>query len=490
MKKIRSFIAVVMAAIGLMTPVSAQAVDTDWVGSTKMDSYMSEMIDAEKAPGMSMVIVDGDSAAFHSYGYANIKENTAADEHTIYELGSTTKAFTALAMLIMEDEGMIDLDADIREYIPWLEFTYVGEAAVITCNQLLSHTAGIPEKYYAEAIEGTDRDIMRQTAEMINGKELDFAPGESFYYSNLGYNLLGYIIDLKSGTTYEEFVTERILRPLGMEHSGFHLETAQGYKLCYTQLIEYDAPRYQGSLPDGYLETCAADMELWLKAQLGIGENVPDQLQRLIKKSHSNTDPSCMIAQTEDYSVYYSYGWMVSDDGSSIEHNGGQPNFTSDIRIFPNEKRAVCAMNNSASYASIYAAGSISDAWEGIPPDREHWGTDLRTDMVISVITIVIAVVIVLLAAGLFTQKKRLSGKAHSQRGEKIRFVLAIVVSILLLSADIAVTILMDYTLIGIINSVFVWMPVSVCVLFWELPVFGVLLLISSVLRKMLLNKV
>jgi hypothetical protein len=150
-----------------MIPVEVQAADTGWVGSPEMDSYMSDMIAAEKAPGISMVIVDGDDVTFHSYGYDNIKDGVAADEYTIYELGSTTKAFTALAVLILDDEGVIDLDADIRTYIPWLELIHEGNPAVITCNQLLSHTAGIPEKYYADAIEGALGGFARDSGQTL-----------------------------------------------------------------------------------------------------------------------------------------------------------------------------------------------------------------------------------------------------------------------------------------------------------------------------------
>lgn len=486
MKKILSFITAVITSVGLMIPVEVQAADTDWVGSPEMDSYMSDMIAAEKAPGMSMVIVDGDDVTFHSYGYDNIKDGVAADEYTIYELGSTTKAFTALAVLILDDEGVIDLDADIRTYIPWLELIHEGNPAVITCNQLLSHTAGIPEKYYADAIEGVDRDIMRQTAELINGKELDFAPGDQCFYSNLGYDLLGYIIELQSGTTYEDFVTERILRPLGMIHSGFHLETAQGYKLCYTNLIEYDAPRYQGSLPDGYLETCAADMALWLKAQMGIGENVPEQLQRLIQKSHSNIDPVCFFEKIDEQSLYYSYGWEVTDDGSFITHSGGQPNFVSDIRIFPVENRAICVMSNSSNSTPLYVTQGVSDAWNGKTPGREMWGIDLLVDKIASAVTIVIAVFMLLLVIGLLTRKKRISNKPHARLWENIRLVLSIIGSLLLFSVDIAAMVLMKYSLDAAISNLWVWCPVSLLILFLELPVFAVLLLVASVRRRLL----
>ncbi len=486
MKKIISIITAVITSIWLLIPTAVQAADSEWVGSPEMDSFMSEMLEEEKAPGMSMVIVDGDEFIFRSYGYENIREGISADEYTIYELGSTTKAFTALAVLILDDEGIIDLDADIREYIPWLELTHEGNPAVITCNQLLSHTAGIPDKYYSEAIEGTDRDIMRQTAELINGKELDFVPGDHFSYSNLGYDLLGYIIDLKCGTTYENFVTERILRPLGMERSGFHIETAQGYKLCFTNLMEYSAPRYQGSLPDGYLETCAYDMALWLKAQMGIGENVPEQLQRLIQKSHSNLDPSVFSGETEKYKLYYSYGWEISDDGSYITHSGSQPEFTSDIEIFPKNNRAVCVMTNSMNCTPLYATKSISDAWNGDMPGRDMWGEVIQLDMMLSIASIVVAVLMVLLVIGLFTRKKRLSRKKHSLLWENIRLVLGITGAVLLFSIDIAAMILLDYSLAGVINSLWVWCPVSLCVLFWEMPLFALLLFTASVRRKIL----
>ncbi|MCR5167253.1 MAG: serine hydrolase [Oscillospiraceae bacterium] len=476
-KQALSLLAAAFTAANMLLPASAAL-------SPETESFIIESMEKDKAPGLSMVIVDDDDTEYHSFGYANIGNGTKADEYTIYELGSTTKAFTALAALILEDEGVIDLDADIREYVPWLTLTHDGAPAAITCSQLMSHTAGIPDKYYPDAIEGDDHDIMRRTAELINGKELDFAPGERFSYSNLGYDLLGYIIDLKCGTTYEDFVTERILRPLGMEHSGFHLETAQGYRLCFTFNTEYDAPRYQGSLPDGYLETCAADMALWLKAQMGIGENVPEQLGRLIIRSHSFTDAVCSDEDDED-TQYYSCGWMVSS--GRLTHSGGNPNFTSDIDIFPEEKRAVCAMSNSSAYAPILAVVAVSRTWHGKAlPQAE--GATLPTDIILSAAALIIAVLTIFTVVGLFSMKKRLSGRTSSNIKKNIRLAAGIIISLIFIAADPLLILMSGYSVPGAFNSLWVWMPVSATVLALELPIFGILLLISSVRRRTLLE--
>jgi len=210
-----------LASDGMAVPKTSAASD-------KIDSLLSKAFENDE-PGVAVIAVDGGEVVFrNSYGMANMELKVPIRPDMVFRIGSVTKVFTAMAVMILVERGLISLDHEISHYLP--EYPMHGEK--ITVRHLLTHTSGIKdlfstEEYYRLMKEDCFRLMNDEVdlSELMNtfkDNELDFAPGEEYRYSNSGYFLLGHIIGIVSGKTYQEFLREEIFRPLNMKDTRFY----------------------------------------------------------------------------------------------------------------------------------------------------------------------------------------------------------------------------------------------------------------------------
>jgi CubicO group peptidase (beta-lactamase class C family) len=181
---------------------------------TQLDSAIAAAA-SEGFSGVALVAKNGEVILSKGYGLANRAEKIPMTPATIVQIGSNTKDFTAVAILQLMERGRLRLTDSIGKYFPNVPEDKRG----VTINNLLRHTAGFPQHL------GPDFDAVTREQEIRNALSapLKFAPGTSRAYSNVGYSLLGAIIEQMSGKTYDEYVRDEILRPAGLEETGFHL---------------------------------------------------------------------------------------------------------------------------------------------------------------------------------------------------------------------------------------------------------------------------
>lgn len=229
---------------------------------------------------------------------------------TLFEIGSTTKAFTGLAILKLEKEGMLKLTDDVKKYIPWLELTYNDEPQTITLNQLLHHTSGIASNTIANIPEGNTNEALELTVKTLLDQQLNRKPGSSFEYATINYDVLGFVIEIVTKMPYDIYMKQHILEPVGMKDSfvGLHqsqsAELATGYKIGFMKAQAYSPPIYRGNIPAGYIISNANDIAKWMNLQLGTDpDNVIDK--QLIKESHV---PDRTV-EPFDVDTYYASGW-------------------------------------------------------------------------------------------------------------------------------------------------------------------------------------
>ena len=167
-----------------------------------VEQYMRDM----NSPGLALVLADRDGVqrVVH-YGLSDLEARQPATEDTLFEVGSISKSFVALALLQLRDEGKLDVDRPIVEYLPWLRVD--SKFAPITTHHLLTHTTGLPG---AGDVFQADPDLRHLAA---------YAPGEHFHYNNAMYDVLGILAWTLDGRELPELLRERILRPLGMDRS-------------------------------------------------------------------------------------------------------------------------------------------------------------------------------------------------------------------------------------------------------------------------------
>lgn len=190
------------------------------------EDYVKKVCEIGNVPGMSVVVLDSGQEYYINIGYADKDEKIGMTSEVRCELGSTTKAFTALAVLLLEQDGKLDRGDSVKDYLAWFQPTYKGKYVDIRIEQLLCHTSGIPTWTIANLPKGTvnDVELLENTVKGIQTVELDNEPGTVHNYATINYDVLALIIEEISGMAYEEYVKKNVLEPLGMTNSYFRTD--------------------------------------------------------------------------------------------------------------------------------------------------------------------------------------------------------------------------------------------------------------------------
>jgi CubicO group peptidase (beta-lactamase class C family) len=200
---------------------SAKAQNEDAKLKHHIDSLLSKY-DTNNQPGIAVSIIkDGKVFFTKGYGMANLEYNIPITSSTVFHIASVSKQFTAFAILLLEEQGKLSLDDDVRKYIPELH----DFGKTITLRHLATHTSGLREQQYLLGMSGwrddditTDEDVFRL---ILKQKELNFSPGEKYDYSNTGYTLLAQVISRISNMRFSEFMNQNIFIPLKMKNTQF-----------------------------------------------------------------------------------------------------------------------------------------------------------------------------------------------------------------------------------------------------------------------------
>jgi len=206
-------------------------------GRNKLESFIFQRMTDRGVPGLSIAVLDGGEICYErGLGFRDVSMNTSTTPRTIYCIGSVTKPFTALAVMQLQEEGLLSLDDPVEEYIPY-RARPMGEQMLV--RHLLSHSSGLPSLGYAAATLSSVTSISDDWFPISNPQDLlvfmagaeDWAlsrPGERYAYLNAGYILLGLIIERASGEGYADYVKGHILDPLRMDRSTFYETEVEG----------------------------------------------------------------------------------------------------------------------------------------------------------------------------------------------------------------------------------------------------------------------
>jgi D-alanyl-D-alanine carboxypeptidase len=295
---------------------------------TKLDAFTAAYMKAMNAPGMTQALTDKTATVRTAgYGYANLELKTPVSPDHLFQIGSITKSFTALIMLQLLDEGKADLHRPVLEYLPWLPVNM--PYGPISAHHLLTHSSGLPD---ASAIFQSD-----PAARHVQG----FAPGAHFHYCNLGFAILGQIIEKLDGRPWYQCLQARILTPLSMTQTAAVItinssaRSATGYQPFFDDQV---FPR-QGRLvprppevfdsPAGSIAAPPSDMAIYLRMLLNDGHGiVSGDGFRLL---------STPYIQATEFSPtsFYGYGIAVDvlDGHKILRHTGGMNCFASSIHV-------------------------------------------------------------------------------------------------------------------------------------------------------------
>jgi CubicO group peptidase (beta-lactamase class C family) len=293
----------------------------------RMQQVVQPYVDAQMFMGGTLVAKDGKIIFNKSYGMADLEWNVQNSPTTKFNIASMTKQFTAAAILLLEDRGKLKTDDLVKKYLPDAPASWDK----ITIYHLLTHTSGISDNAAKYEPGSPDKLIFRDVP-------LNFQPGERWAYTDLGYMVLGYLIETISGQTYEQFVQQNIFKPLGMNDSGmFSNDTviprrATGYWPGDNGIENADRPDWRIGFSAGSLYSTTQDLLRWEEGLFGGKLLTPASLHKM----------------TTPFKSDYACGLHVNRVGGHlmIEHDGNNIGYNSDMAYYPEERIAVIVLAN------------------------------------------------------------------------------------------------------------------------------------------------
>jgi len=294
-----------------------------------VDRFLAPLVTDREFSGAVLVSRGDDVLAERAYGLANVEHAVSSTTSTRYAIGSLSKSVTAAAILILEDRHKLSLSDPVARFVPGLRW---GDR--VTIEQLLSHTAGVPDyylfpEYFARRFQPISPGEM---VSLLSEKPLDFEPGSKSSYSNSGYALLAAVIERASGVRYSEFLRTAVFEPLAMKSSG---------DLAVSGLTENLATGYNPGFDPERLQRPVSVDASWLIGSGSLYSTVED-LRRFAEAMRKGT----LVAIS---GKRYPYGWGRRKDGDREfwEQNGRIPlGFVSYLSIHPEEDLVVVVLGN------------------------------------------------------------------------------------------------------------------------------------------------
>ncbi|MBC8266887.1 MAG: beta-lactamase family protein [Flavobacteriales bacterium] len=348
--------------------------------STTLDSYIAGEMSAEKIPGMSTLIVkDGEIVWRESYGLADVANNIPVTDTTVFLMASVSKVFTGTALMQLYENGQINLDEDINNYLPFAVDIPNHVSDSITFRMLMTHTSSIKDNgpvmdtYYsigdptitlADCIEryfSTSGSDYNATANFHTN-----APGTSFDYSNMGTALAGYLVEVISGISFSEYCNNNIFDEICMENTSWYLadfdtsNVARPHKWQGGQYVPYNHYGF-ADYPNGQLRSNITDMANFAIAYL---QNGAFNSQQILNSASVNEMLTLQIPNIENTQglnwyteeIYLSGGGTVNLWG----HNGGEDGVSTDMYINPDNNIGIVVLSNGEG-DNLYVVDELYD---------------------------------------------------------------------------------------------------------------------------------
>jgi len=319
------------------TPTPTVQISDDSIAD--IQAWLTDLADQDLFTGSILIAQEGKILLADGYNLADRTNNLPNTATTRFKIGSITKQFTAMAVMILAGQGKLSIEDPICAYLEDCPASW----AAVTIRHLLTHTAGIHDYLDPNVWNPGGKPIgPDQIEEIIKSRPLDFQPGQSWSYSNTGYILLGRIIEQVSDQSYEEFMQQNIFTPLALHNTGFNNQApnlAIGYDNGYTDLPAEEFLPTLLPLSDGGMISTVEDLYLWEQALSGETLVTQEQIVEML---------SPLVRIPESDGMSYGFGWAVGEMFGHIvqSHSGGVEGFSSFIFRFPDNQITIILLMN------------------------------------------------------------------------------------------------------------------------------------------------
>jgi CubicO group peptidase (beta-lactamase class C family) len=316
------------------------------------------------SPGAAVLVIDdGKIGHARGYGMANLEHGVPIRPNTVFDIASVSKQFAAMSIALLEAEGRLSLDHDVRRYIP--ELPDFGHR--ITIRHLVHHTSGIRDWPGSLSIGGWSYEDVVSFSQILrmafHQRELNFPPGEVYSYSNTGYNLLAEIVARASGQPFPRFTDDRIFQPLGMRRTHFHADhgvvvvnRAESYRPGTDRSFRHAVSNLT-ALGSSSLFTTIEDLAKWIDnvhaRQPVVGS--PGVIARLHERGKLNSGET----------IAYAFGQSVGEYRGTrvVNHTGSWAGYRSVLERFPEHRFAVAILANTTNINPSALARQIADLY-------------------------------------------------------------------------------------------------------------------------------
>lgn len=342
--------------------------------------FVVEQLAAWEVPGCAIAAVNnGEVVLADGWGRRDLGSGLPATKDTLFAIGSTTKAFTASTVGALVDDGLLEWDRPVRDYLPELRLHDPVVTERLTITDLLAHRSGLPRHDLAHLAnpELSREDVVRRLRFLPLSKDLR----EAFQYCNLGYLLAGHVVGVLSGTLWEDVLRSRLLTPLGMGRSNLSVEDmladpdhATAYERRKGVVVQVPARPVTALAPAGAINSSASDMARWLLAQLGGGvvDGTAVISADTLRRQHA---PHMLIPEDRTFPAStrhaYGLGWLTGRyrEHRLAEHGGGIDGYLTECMMLPDDGIGVIVLTNvSAGAMAPVVAYRVLDELLGLPP--------------------------------------------------------------------------------------------------------------------------
>jgi D-alanyl-D-alanine carboxypeptidase len=337
------------------------------IAENLIDQFIHELIADQQIPGYSIAVTSRDSLIYsNSYGFSDLKLKEKVSNQTLFQIGSITKSFTAIALMQLYDQGKFDPNRPISDYLDWFNLENAEEK--ITGHHLLTHRAGIQA--------GLDGIYGSPAVGVITGQLKSYGkPGETYRYSNIGYVVLHLLVENLSGLSYQEYVEKNILQPLEMYNTKAEIRLDSRDKQAIGYVYPFDdrphhssrnlveAELFEYRMGDGSILSTPSDMANYMQMLIGNGSR---NGKTIMSKEAFNLFTG--INSDNKNKGWYQYGIITIkyDSIFVLQHSGGMVGFSSNMKVDKTNDVAVYVSTNTQNGSIGLVTNYIHDVFKSL----------------------------------------------------------------------------------------------------------------------------
>lgn len=332
---------------------------------TELEKLLAELIDKHHVPGAQLAVLDGDTITEVAAGVLSIRTGSPVTTDALFLPGSIGKLYTATLVLMLVDEGLIDLDRPVREYLPDFEVRDAHARDTVTVRDLLRHTSGFDGDVFIDT--GRGDDALPRYMDEIRDLPQIAPPGSIWSYSNSGFSILGRLVEVVGDTVFETALRDRLLTPLGLEQSVVFPEDAIPHPLSVGHEPDPENPdAHVVSNPWGLYRSCgpmgaslvASAGDVVRFALLHLDGGLAADGTRLLSADivAAAQEPQISLVDDTVLGEAWGLGWILDHFGevSVIGHDGNSLGQNAFMRLAPEQRFGFCLQTNVESALSMY----------------------------------------------------------------------------------------------------------------------------------------